>query len=116
MTKHACQKQGIELELKSAVPSVFFSSDPANPDAYTHFYCDAQMYNTTMTQPDAGFFMNQYLSWQAATKENKWQGRNFSRWPSNEYDDIPKSDDQEPLARQRGTMPTKLYEHIGSAN
>ena len=47
--KQACQKAGIEVELKSVVASVFFSSDTANPDTYSHFYCDAQMYNTTMT-------------------------------------------------------------------
>ena len=50
--KQACQKAGIDVELKSVVASVFFSSDTANPDTYTHFYCDAQMYNTTMPQPD----------------------------------------------------------------
>ncbi len=32
--------------------SVYFSSDVANPDTYTKFYCDIQMYTTTMTQPD----------------------------------------------------------------
>ena len=42
--KQACQKAGIEVELKSVVASVFFSSDTANPDTYSHFYCDAQMY------------------------------------------------------------------------
>jgi peptide/nickel transport system substrate-binding protein len=30
--------------------------------------------------------MNQFLSWEAATKENKWQGRNITRWKSEEYD------------------------------
>ena len=67
--KQACQKAGIDVELKSVVASVFFSSDAANPDTYTHFYCDAQMYNTTMTQPDPGFFMNQYLSWGRRTRK-----------------------------------------------
>src|SRR5205085_10940769 len=51
IVKQACQKAGIDVELKSVVASVFFSSDTANPDTYTHFYADAQMYNTTMTQP-----------------------------------------------------------------
>src|ERR1700716_4272873 len=69
IVKQACQKAGIEIELKSVVASVFFSSDTANPDTYSHFYCDAQMYNTTMPQPDAGFFMNQYLSWQGGDNE-----------------------------------------------
>jgi peptide/nickel transport system substrate-binding protein len=84
--KQACQKAGIDLELKSVTASVFFSSDVANPDTYTKFYCDLQMYTTTMTQPDPEVFMNQYCSWEVATKDNKWQGRNSTRWTSPEYD------------------------------
>ena len=36
------------------------------------------MYTTTMTQPDPEMFMNQFVSWEVATKENKWQGRNIT--------------------------------------
>jgi peptide/nickel transport system substrate-binding protein len=86
VVKQACQKAGIEVELKSITASVFFSSDVANPDTYTKFYCDVQMYNTTMTEPDPGFFMNQFVSWEAGSKENKWQGRNITRWRNDEYD------------------------------
>ena len=39
IVKQACQKAGIEIELKSVAASVFFSSDVANPDTYPHFYC-----------------------------------------------------------------------------
>jgi peptide/nickel transport system substrate-binding protein len=116
IVKQACQKAGIEVELKSVVASVFFSSDTANPDTYSHFYCDAQMYNTTMTQPDAGFFMNQYLSWQAATKENKWQGRNVSRWHSKEYDDIHKQADEELDVVKRAAMYIELNDLVVSDN
>ena len=31
------------------VASVFFSSDPANPDTYPHFATDLQMYTATQT-------------------------------------------------------------------
>jgi peptide/nickel transport system substrate-binding protein len=86
IVKQACQKAGVELELKSVTSSVFFSSDVANPDTYTKFYCDIQMYTTTMTQPDPELFMNQFVSWEMATKENKWQGRNIARWRNEEYD------------------------------
>jgi peptide/nickel transport system substrate-binding protein len=86
IVKQACQKAGIDLELKSVTASVFFSSDVANPDTYTKFYCDIQMYTTTMTQPDPEQFMSQFASWELATKENKWQGRNITRWRSEEYD------------------------------
>ncbi|MGY4439549.1 peptide/nickel transport system substrate-binding protein [Bradyrhizobium sp. LM2.3] len=41
--KQACQKAGIEIELKSVTPSVFFSSDVGNPDTYSKFYADMEM-------------------------------------------------------------------------
>ena len=84
--KQACQKVGIDVELKSVTASVFFSSDAANPDTFSKFYCDIQMYTTTMPQPDPQTFLNQFLSNEAATKDNKWQGRNISRWRNEEYD------------------------------
>jgi peptide/nickel transport system substrate-binding protein len=114
--KQACQKAGIDVELKSVVAAVFFSSDAANPDTYPHFYCDAQMYNTTMTQPDAGFFMNQYVSWQAATKENKWQGRNVSRWQNKEYDEIFAQAEKELDAVKRAAMYIKLNDLVVGDN
>jgi peptide/nickel transport system substrate-binding protein len=116
IVKQACQKAGIDIELKSVVASVFFSSDTANPDTYSHFYCDAQMYNTTMQQPDPQFFMNQYLSWQAATKENKWQGRNVSRWQSKEYDETYKQAEQELDAVKRAAMYIKLNDLVVGDN
>ncbi len=86
IVKQACQKAGIEMELKSVTASVFFSSDVANPDTYGKFYCDLQMYTTTMTEPDPTRFMRQFLSSEIASKANKWQGRNITRWRNAEYD------------------------------
>jgi len=68
--------------------SVFFSSDVANPDTYTKFYTDLEMYTTTMGQPDPGTHMLQFVSTEAATKANKWQGRNITRWQSPEADKL----------------------------
>ncbi|WP_395701185.1 peptide ABC transporter substrate-binding protein [Aquabacterium sp.] len=86
--KQACQKAGIDLELKSVTASVFFSSDVANPDTYGKFYCDMQMYTTTMTQPDAERFMDQYRTSEVSSKANKWQGRNICRYRNPEYDKL----------------------------
>jgi peptide/nickel transport system substrate-binding protein len=86
IVKQACQKVGVDLELKSVTASVFFSSDVANPDTYSKFWCDMQMYTTTMTQPDPETFMNQFTTAEVATKENKWQGRNITRWVNEDYD------------------------------
>jgi peptide/nickel transport system substrate-binding protein len=91
IVKQACQKAGIDVELKSITASVFFSSDVANPDTFTKFYTDIEMYTTTMPQPDPEVFLQQFLSWEAATKANKWQGRNISRWKNEEYDNTYKA-------------------------
>ena len=88
--KQACQKAGIELELKSITASVFFSSDTANPDTYPHFYADLEEYANNATQPDPTTWLLQYVSWEVAQKANKWQGRNIVRWQSAEFDDINK--------------------------
>ena len=95
IVKQAAAKTGIDLELKSVVASVFFSSDPANPDTFPHFFADLQMYNTTMTAPDPQYFMNQFCSWEIAAKANKWQGRNVTRFRSDEYDRTYKAADSE---------------------
>ena len=110
--KQACQKAGIDIELKSVVASVFFSSDTANPDTYSHFYCDAQMYQTTMPQADPQFFMNQFTSWEVATKENKWQGRNIARWQNKEYDDVYHQAEKELDPVKRAAMFIKLNDLV----
>ena len=86
IVKQACQKAGIDVELKSVVASVFFSSDVANPDTYSKFYADIEMFQIPMTQPDPAQHMRRYHSRNVATKENKWQGMNFPRWVNKEYD------------------------------
>ncbi|MDP3758926.1 MAG: peptide ABC transporter substrate-binding protein [Ramlibacter sp.] len=86
--KQAAQKAGIDLELKSVTASVFFSSDVANPDTYGKFWCDMQMYTTTMTQPDPERFMDQYRAHEISAKANKWQGRNIARWRNDEYEKV----------------------------
>ena len=87
IVKQACQKAGIEIEIKSVTASVFFSSDVANPDTYTHFYADLQML-ATRCPSRTRVFMRQFLSSEVASKENKWQGRNVTRWQSAEYDKL----------------------------
>jgi peptide/nickel transport system substrate-binding protein len=77
------------VELKSVTASVYFSSDAANPDTARKFYEDIQMYTVgTPSVPDPERFMQQFVSWEIASKENKWQGNNPTRWHSDEYDKI----------------------------
>ena len=86
IVKQACQKAGIDVELKAVVASVYFSSDTGNPDTARKFYTDIQMFTTNMAEPDPGDFMRQFLSSEIASKANKWQGRNATRWHRDDYD------------------------------
>ena len=86
IVKQSCAKAGIDLDLKAVLAGVYFSSDPANLDTYSHFYTDLQMYTTTMTQPDPQRFMDQFASWEVSAKDNKFALTNKTRWRSEEYD------------------------------
>jgi peptide/nickel transport system substrate-binding protein len=112
VVKQIATKVGIDMEIKSVTASVYFSSDVANPDTYTHFYTDIQMYTTTMTQPDPELFMNQFTSWEIASKENKWQGRNITRWKSDEYDKLFHSAESELDPVKRAALFIKMNELV----
>jgi peptide/nickel transport system substrate-binding protein len=86
--KQACLKAGIEVEIKAVTASAFLSSDEANPDTLRHFYADLQMASPTMGRPDPGVLMKVFLSSEVASKQNKWQGPNSTRWRSPEYDQL----------------------------
>jgi peptide/nickel transport system substrate-binding protein len=112
IVKQAAAKAGIDMELKSVTASVYFSSDVANPDTYTHFYTDIQMYTTTMTQPDPELFMNQFTSWEIASKDNKWQGRNITRWKSEEYDKLYRAAESELDPVKRAALFIRMNEIV----
>ena len=112
IVKQAAAKAGIELELKSVVAAVFFSSDAANPDTYAHFSADLQMYNTTMTAPDPQYFMNQFTSWEASSKANKYQGRNITRFKSEEYDKLYHAADSEVDPVKRAALFIKMNDIV----
>ena len=112
IVKQAAAKAGIDMELKAVTASVYFSSDVANPDTYTKFYTDIQMYTTTMTQPDPELFMNQFTSWEISSKENKWQGRNITRWKSEEYDKLYRAAESELDPVKRASLFIKMNELV----
>ena len=112
IVKQACQKAGIDMELKSVTPSVYFSSDVANPDTARKFYADAQMFAVLMRQPDPGLFMQQFVSWEIASKKNKWQGRNATRWRNNEYDKAYRAAESELDPVKRAALLIKMNDMV----
>ncbi|MDA9467098.1 peptide ABC transporter substrate-binding protein [Bradyrhizobium sp. CCBAU 53415] len=114
--KQACQKAGIEIEIKAVTASVFFSSDVGNPDTYSKFYADMEMYNTTQPQPDPERLLNQCVSWEIATKDNKWLGRNNSRYSDPEADKAYKAAQHELDPAKRAALLMKVDETFCEAN
>jgi peptide/nickel transport system substrate-binding protein len=96
IVKQAAARAGIDMELKSVVASVYFGSDPGNPDTSSKFWADLQMYAFNMTAgPEPQRFMDPFVSWEVASKENKWAGRNNTRWRNEEYDRLYRSAETE---------------------
>ncbi|TWA98842.1 peptide ABC transporter substrate-binding protein [Bradyrhizobium stylosanthis] len=114
--KQACQKAGIDIEIKAVTASVFFSSDVGNPDTYSKFYADMEMYNTTQPQPDPERLLNQCVSWEIATKDNKWLGRNNSRYSDPEADKAYKAAQNELDPVKRAALLIKVDETFCGAN
>ena len=112
IVKQSCAKAGIELELKSVTANIFFSSDPANPDTYSHFYTDLQMYTTTMTQPDPQRFMDQFTSWEVSAKDNKFALTNKTRWRNEEYDKLWRSAETEMDPVKRAALFVKMNDLV----
>ncbi|MCA0399875.1 MAG: peptide ABC transporter substrate-binding protein [Proteobacteria bacterium] len=108
IVKQSCQKAGIDIELKSVVASVFFSTDVANPDTTSKFYADMQMFTWSVTRPDPAATLLQFVSWEVASKSNNWQRANFSRWTNEEYDKTYKLMDTELDPAKRAAHIIKL--------
>jgi len=112
IVKQACAKAGIELELKAVTANIFFASDPANPDTYSHFYTDLQMYTTTMTQPDPQRFMDQFTSWEISAKDNKFALTNKTRWRNEEYDKLWRAAEHEMDPVKRAALFIKMNDLV----
>jgi peptide/nickel transport system substrate-binding protein len=70
------------------------------------------MFTNTMLQPDPQVFMNQFTSGEVASKANKWQGRNVTRWRNKEYDDLYRQAEGELDTVKRAAMFIKLNDMV----
>ena len=114
--KQAAQRAGVELELKAITPSIYFSSDVANPETNTKFFADIQMFALSRTNPDPGRFMELFCSWEMASRENKWQGRNLARWRSDDYDKAFRSAQTELDPVKRAALFIRMNDLVCSSN
>ena len=91
IVKQAAAKAGFEMELKSVPAAVFYGSDPANPDTYTHFDSDLQLQVYVMGPPDPERLLRVFTAWEIPQKDNKWQKFNVWRFRNEEYDRLYRS-------------------------
>jgi peptide/nickel transport system substrate-binding protein len=75
-----------------------------------------EMYTTTQPQPDPERFLNQFVSWEVATKENKWQGRNISRYVDPAADEAYRAAQKELDPVKRAAFFIKMNDIFCSAN
>jgi peptide/nickel transport system substrate-binding protein len=104
VVKQAAQRAGIQIELKAVLPSVFFSADVGNLDAYGKFYADMQTYTETNLSPDPEGLMRCFASWEVSSKANKWLGQNTARWRSSEFDALFRAAETELDAIKRAAL------------
>jgi peptide/nickel transport system substrate-binding protein len=84
--KQSLESIGWEVELKSVDNGVFFSSDPANPDTFNHFYADVQMYTIGNYNPDPAAYLESFTCAKIVSKATNWTGGNRVRYCNPEYD------------------------------
>lgn len=94
VVKQAAARAGIEMEVKAVPLGVYFSSDTNNPETNVRFHADLQMY-TVFVGLDPQHFMAQFVSWEIPTRDNKWTGRNLTRWRNDDYDRLWREADGE---------------------
>jgi peptide/nickel transport system substrate-binding protein len=92
LVKDGWQKIGIETELKSVDASIYFASDPGNPDTYAHFSTDVEMFTSTPDTPSPLLYMKRFYGKNPETdfaqKSNNWSAQNMMKWSNDDYNQL----------------------------
>ncbi|MUG93471.1 peptide ABC transporter substrate-binding protein [Scytonema sp. UIC 10036] len=86
--KQALTSIGVNVELKSIDPSIYFSGDPSNPDTVARFQADMQMFTNGNENTDPGAYMKAWTCAEIPQKKNNWSRSNSSRYCNPEYDKL----------------------------
>ncbi|MBL8561367.1 MAG: peptide ABC transporter substrate-binding protein [Gemmobacter sp.] len=103
---------GIEVELKSIDPGVYFGGDAASPDTFQKFYADVEMYANNFDGTDAEPYMAQYLCDKIPGPDNQWQGENINRFCDPAYDALFKTLATATGDEARGTIVKQLNDML----
>lgn len=103
---------GIEVELKSIDPGVFFGGDAASPDTFQKFYADVEMYANNFDGTDPEPYMAQYLCDKIPGPDNQWQGENINRFCDPAYDAMLKELSTTGDLTKRGDLVKKMNDML----
>ncbi|WP_204514064.1 peptide ABC transporter substrate-binding protein [Bradyrhizobium canariense] len=99
---------GVDVELRSINASVFFGSDPNNPDTYQKFYADVQMFADLFNGTDPGSFVAARTCDKAPRPATQWQGSNMTRYCDKDYDKLVDELGRTANYEKRGEIVKKL--------
>lgn len=103
---------GVEVELKSIDPGVYFGGDAGSPDTFQKFYADVEMYANNFDGTDPEPYLSQYLCNKIPGPDNQWQGENINRFCDPTYDAALKELSTTADPEQRGALGKKLNEML----
>ena len=103
---------GVEVELKSIDPGVYFGGDAASPDTFQKFYADVEMYANNFDGTDAEPYVSQYLCDKIPGPDNQWQGENVNRFCDPAYDALVKELSSTVGIEARGALVKKLNDML----
>ncbi|MFX0541359.1 peptide ABC transporter substrate-binding protein [Roseovarius sp. S4756] len=86
LAKEWWRQIGARTELRAVDGSVFFGSDPGNPDSLVKFNADIQMYAGASDGPDPEAYLAGWSCDDTPSAENGWRGRNIGHWCDPAYD------------------------------
>lgn len=112
LIKQWWQDIGIETELKTVDPAVFFGGDAGSPDTFQKFHADVEMFANNFE----GANPEPYLARQTCDKvpgpDNQWQGENVSRYCDPAYDRLLAEMSQTVDPALRGAMGRRLNDML----
>ena len=107
---------GVDVELKSIDPSVFFGGDAGSPDTYQKFYADVEMFANNFDGTDPEAFLAQYKCDKIPSPTSQWQGENVPRFCDKDYDALSTKMSATSDMAERGKLAKQLNDIITKVN
>jgi len=109
--QQAFRQAGIEMEIKNVDASVFFGKSD-NPDAFSRFEKDLQVFSGPPGYPDAQAYFEAWTTARIAQKTNGWSGPNVERFADPQYDALVQQLKSELNQDKRNALQIQLNDYI----